>query len=642
MSANSISEPSTIDLNSVATTLARLRFSDDVLQPFCWHLESNFLLPRLKVRPNGCVTLLEIRGDEVCATGQSSNLGVQTLFHDVTLFMEFLHARLPQSVSVPLANFLMPRMVSILITTWLIPAVPENIDDMEDFQGTAMLAKHFKEKVDAYNWPGAREITGWIEAIPEVWSRKRRENSLDQIRRLLSQKLDGIHKVERVETQVISGNDKVFASSNEDDDWNAEWSDEGTSPNVAEKNSAHSVVAQDQHEEDVSAWDLDHGENAGLNSSVTDDDEGEAWGWGEEEEDEEATQSPAATKSSPKKSSVNGLPRTAQRNEREMTLRETYNITELPNEILNIINQIVSDAERLEKTRHTSMPISSTVSDLFPLPGLILAMYRANSSTFYSKHPGGQMFLYNDSLWLAERLRDSYPNSTTASGKTVPSRIAYHLKLHEHAAAIESFGKRSYTKERESQRTILIDLLDGAQGFVNCAEQPFTGECDLAIASTVDRLRYVQKEWKDVLSHSALLQSLGFLLSAIIKKMIGDIEDMSDISEAESQQLTTYCNRITTLEDLFLPIQETSHEASRREEEIIPITPIYTPHWLKFQYLANILESSLVDIKYLWLEGELSLEFDTGEVVDLIEALFADSPHRRAALGEIRRKRDIR
>ena len=108
---------------------------------------------------------------------------------------------------------------------------------------------------------------------------------------------------------------------------------------------------------------------------------------------------------------------------------------------------------------------------------------------------------------------------------------------------------------------------------------------------------------------------------------------MSDISEPESQRLTTFCNQVIALEDLFLP--ESGAEEGKGEQ--IPRTAVYTPHWLKFQYLANILESSLVDIKYLWAEAELSLEFGKEELVDLIQALFADTEHRRRAIGEIRR-----
>lgn len=44
-----------------------------------------------------------------------------------------------------------------------------------------------------------------------------------------------------------------------------------------------------------------------------------------------------------------------------------------------------------------------------------------------------------------------------------------------------------------------------------------------------------------------------------------------------------------------------------------------------------------MDIKYLWSQGKLGLEFQMEELVDLIEALFTDSDHRRKAIGEIRR-----
>lgn len=245
------------------------------------------------------------------------------------------------------------------------------------------------------------------------------------------------------------------------------------------------------------------------------------------------------------------------------------------------------------------------------------------------------MFLYNDSLYISEQLRkysQDHPPCPTNRKNSVPN---FHLE--PDILALTLFGKRAYGKEMESQRQILNDLLDGAQGFANCTEHPFAQECDLAISSTVDRLRNLYAQWKPVLSHSALLQSLGSLLSTIINKIIVDVEDMPDISEPESQRLAAFCNRIATLEDLFLPETYTSKPAAAAKESPIPLTAVYAPNWLKFQYLANILESSLVDIKYLWTEGELSLEFGAEELVDLIEALFADSEHRRRAIGEIRK-----
>ena len=256
-------------------------------------------------------------------------------------------------------------------------------------------------------------------------------------------------------------------------------------------------------------------------------------------------------------------------------------------------------------------------------------MYRAIAPSFYSLDPSGSMFLYNDSLWLAESLRRFTGTEFKQTGHLNPG--AAELEI----SALEKFAKRTYSKEMESQRTIIGDLLDGAQGFANSTQPPFAQECDIAISSVVDRLREVYRQWKPVLSHSALLQSVGSLLSTVAKKFISDIEEMGDISEPESHRLAGFCATIASLEDLFTP--SISNKATTGGEQAIPLTAVYTPNWLKFQYLSNILEGSLVDIKYLWTEGELRLEFEAEELVDLVKALFADSDHRRRAIAEIRK-----
>ncbi|KAL8767469.1 MAG: hypothetical protein Q9209_006055 [Squamulea sp. 1 TL-2023] len=253
-------------------------------------------------------------------------------------------------------------------------------------------------------------------------------------------------------------------------------------------------------------------------------------------------------------------------------------------------------------------------------------MYRASASNLYPINNNGNMFLYNDCLWLADQLRRIVQSRESKQG---------HIRFRDDIAALEAFGKRSYGKEMESQRTIIKDLLDGAQGFVNCTEPPFSQECDLAVSTIVDRLRDTYNRWQSVLSYSALLQSVGSLLSTVIDKIIIDIEDMGDISERESQRLTAYCKQVIALEDMFLPQQSAKSVSS--EEKAVPLTAVYVPGWFKFQYLSEILDSSLVDIKFLWTDGGLKLEYDTEEVVELIEALFADSEHRRRAIGEIRR-----
>ena len=258
--------------------------------------------------------------------------------------------------------------------------------------------------------------------------------------------------------------------------------------------------------------------------------------------------------------------------------------------------------------------------------GMVLIMHHHH----YANDINGSMFLYNDSMYLGEQLRAYIKHSQERQSY----RSSALSVIESDIAALMTFGKRAYGKDMESKRTTLIDLLDGAQGFSNCTQEPFASECDLAISSVIDFLRQIHGQWSRVLSRSASLQSTGSLLTTITNKIIVDIEDMSDISEPESQRLVSFCKSIVTLEDLFMPEQI---EGSL--EEPVPLTVGYTPIWLKFQYLTHILDSTLADIKYLWNEGELSRDFGADEVVDLIEALFADSTHRRTAIAEIRRSR---
>lgn len=269
------------------------------------------------------------------------------------------------------------------------------------------------------------------------------------------------------------------------------------------------------------------------------------------------------------------------------------------------------------------------MSALYSLPTLILAMYRATAAISYSKIDCGNLLTYNDSVRLSDQLQ-AICNGKHAQSASLDLQASVVRKLENDIKALDTFAKRAYGAEMEAQRTVLRDMLDGAQGFSNCTTPPFAGECDSAIAMTIDRIGEVYHQWQPVLSHSALLQSIGSLLSTALSKIIMDVEDLSDIGEEESKTLRSYCSSMSTLNSMFVQ----QHPGSNETRDM---TGLYCPNWLKFQYLAEILDGSLADIKYLWTDGELSLEFGVEEIVDLIEALFADSDYRRRAISDIRR-----
>ncbi|KAL9101133.1 MAG: hypothetical protein Q9163_003577 [Psora crenata] len=624
---------------SIVESMRKLGTLDNVLLPLCKDLESLILLPRLHVQAGGTVELFEVEDDILCSAGPSSDLSAEALFSDLQALMQFLRDQLPPSVLKPLTKQLMPVLMARILHNWLASAVPAGLDGIQDFQNTLSLAQNFGHMLDSYNLPSKTDLDEWINGIPDLWLKKYQETSLHQVRKLLSGGLGFTEVVERVETQVMSHD--AFAGNGGGDEWNASWSDEEDRSPVG---TSHTANADPQRggddEEDGSAWGLDEKEGASAtneNPNTSEDEEdAEEWGWGDDtgQEPAIATQSSTAVKAKTKTLPTNGVPNSARATDRQVTLRETYTITSLIREIFDLIRRFISDSSSLEDSEYAKFSIAKKASSLLSLPGLALAMYRAGSFSAYGAHSSGKMFLYNDALWLAEQLQNLSLQTITSSEQSVPDIQVYNLHLRSHISALESHGKRGYAREMESQRTIITDLLDGAQGFMHCTEHPFNEECDIAIASTIDRLRQLHREWKVVLSHSALLQSLGSLLSTLCSKIILDIEDMSDISEPESQQLAAYCSRVAALEELFNP--SASDPTSPSNEGTPQLTAVYASAWLKFQYLANILESSLVDIKYLWTEGELSLEFEVEELVDLIIALFADSPHRKSAISEIR------
>lgn len=62
----------------------------------------------------------------------------------------------------------------------------------------------------------------------------------------------------------------------------------------------------------------------------------------------------------------------------------------------------------------------------------------------------------------------------------------------------------------------------------------------------------------------------------------------------------------------------------------------YAGSWMRLKYLSEVLQSNLRDVRFLWMESELSLYFTVDEVVDLINLSFEDNARTREIIREIR------
>ncbi|PLN83036.1 hypothetical protein BDW42DRAFT_165702 [Aspergillus taichungensis] len=597
-------------LDETIAALSRLNLLAAANDKFQNDLISAIVEPILMPSRDGYSRALQVDNSSLQVGPEPSEAAVSEVLDRVATVLEFLRRCLPSAVVDPFSANFIPTLSSKVIASWLSSAIPTELAGLGDFERMLDDVLGLAKKIESLGWQGQEELVSWVNQAPRLWLARRRVDSLDQVRKVLAASQGTTQQVERVEKEQVSQADDVLLEKPPSDDWDAEWDDD------EDESKAPKANTQDD-EEDVSAWGLDDDAKEEVNAAADDDDGADAWGWGDEDQ-EEAPEDPPHKESSAT-NPVNGkqsAPPSA--SPKEITLREVYTVTDIPASILRIVLQQVQDAEAISQPTHSHPRVVSSGAGLLALPTLVLAMFKATASSFYGmKLNSGQMYLYNDSLYLADQIR----------GLVEEHQLT---RLEPDIEALAKFGKFAYTKEMQTQRTIVTDLLDGAQGFGQCSEQPFLGECENAVSAAVDRIRDVYTEWQPILSHSALLQSVGSLVSTIINKMIIDIEDLGDISEPQSQRLVEFCSRVSQLEDLFVP-QSSEHG------EPIPMTAVYVRNWLKFQYLVNILESSLADIKFLWVEGELRLEFSPDEVVDLIEALFAESDYRRKAIAEIRR-----
>ena len=654
--ANKVAGASIIEIDTVVTALESLGLLDSKLDILYQDLDAVVLSPLLDGSTRNPPVMIIINGDDLDTSTRHKTYSTMQLFQDLHDIVDYLSKRLPPSIAIPLSRTLMPSLTLRLISLWLNPAIPTSLEGIDEFQHLSGLVNEFINQVEVLSWTGTSSLTDWVGNAPRVWLAKRRESCLNTVRSVAAQGIKETKQVERVETEKVAQDEGGMFATDKDDSWNDNWSDDDKEENGPDTESKGPT--ENEVDEDVgAAWGLEDEETGESKApskeqrtreDAEDADVGDAWGWDNDDNDDNdevnkakdqggassTTPAPqadqASTPSKPRAPPLKTENSTRAPRQREVTLREHYTITNIPDQILLLINDVLRDASTLSDPSSTdpSSPfhsITRAAAGLYGLPTQILAMFRASSLVYYANHDAGKMFLYNDALYLTDLLRTLALDTTST---TTPAR----LTLPTDAQTLTRLGTRAYTAELSAHRQILSDLLDGAQGFLNCTTPPHASACETAVASTVSWLQSLHSRWQTILSRSVLLQTLGTLLGHAISKIIVEIEDLSDISEPESTRLVALCNRFLALEAIFLP-----PGPATEGQERIALTAVYTPSWLRFQYLVSILEGSLADIKYLWTEGELKLEFGKEEVVELIEALFADSEHRRRAIAEIKR-----
>lgn len=347
-----------------------------------WHeVDQGIVGPRLDFdSPSlpGIVT----EGDILRAEGQADK-SIDALFADMDKVFTYFAEKLPPDLIDSISALMMPEIISKIISLWLDSAVPASLKQMDLFESIVAIAKRFCARLTELKFAGFNELQDWVEDAPKVWLAKCRETALDTVRTRLSEGLGSSKQVERIEKQMVSRAEgqelaaaPATAAAAEDDDW-AAWDDEGDQQEEEAQNAPLQEAAKapqtaeapkiaeafDDEVADAWGWNEEgEGDAADAlstsnaletsetpsepNKEAEDDDAADAWGWGDEDAHEEPETQPTAQQPA--------APAHPPDQQREMTLKETYNISSMPEPVLQLIFAILEDGATLTNEEYVS------------------------------------------------------------------------------------------------------------------------------------------------------------------------------------------------------------------------------------------------------------------------------------------------
>ncbi|KAI1437496.1 hypothetical protein GGR50DRAFT_645355 [Xylaria sp. CBS 124048] len=570
---------------------------------------------------------IRVENSTLVLTGKA-NRTVATLFQDLGIVLEYLSERLPEDLINALSDIMMPDLIPRIITRWLESAVPPSLKNMDEFQVVLDATRAFCDRLGQLNFSGFHDLREWVQNVPRVWLAKCRETALDSIRTKLTQGLGAPKEIERVETQMVSqGEDKKLAPNTETppigDAWDVAWDDgEGTATQEPQ------LTATQDDDDGADAWGWgDETDLVETDTKATDEkppqdepmeeeDLAAAWGWGDEENTTDPVKDAPATVPSKEPQPTSST--------HELTLKETYNISSMPEPVIALIMALLEDGASLVATE--GAPMAAAAPGLFSLPTLVLAMFRAVSPHYYALNAGGNMFLYNDATYLSEQVAEIV-NKWKVRDDLAP-RAKTMLRLDNDVKALQSFAARAYASEMTTYRTILRNLLGGSQTLFQ-QDTLGTPSPESQVENAISFIRTTAASWSQILSKSAWSQAIGSLVDTLASKIVIDVMELPGIGQDDAYNIANLIAQVTELDDLFLP-------PGADKNATIPSTSEYASHWLRLKYLSEVLQSNLQDVKFLWMDSELSLYFTVDEVVDLIGLSFVDNARTREVIKEIR------
>ncbi|KAF7356519.1 Dsl1-C domain-containing protein [Mycena venus] len=303
--------------------------------------------------------------------------------------------------------------------------------------------------------------------------------------------------------------------------------------------------------------------------------------------------------------------------------KETYLVSGRMRQIINIVEDVLAEGQKFAASKILP-PIETSSSPgtvLLQSAASILDLYRALYPVKFAGRlktaPEAPMLFSNDCLYLSGEIA-RMEAAAASQGSLAPVRD----RLVECRTRLKIVGDSWFEDTVEQHRQSANDIISqGAEGFTFTADQDRYDECETAISRVVQEIKRLAQQWKGILNKNKYYTAVGMVTEAALSRVLEDILALPDIPEVESHRLSELCRMLHALEALFIEDQD-------------PFVVAYVPSWLKFSYLSELLEASMVDISYLFDSGAL-VDFEVDELVRLVRALFADTALRTNTINKL-------
>ncbi|KAE8540537.1 hypothetical protein D1P53_003486 [Cryptococcus gattii VGV] len=299
--------------------------------------------------------------------------------------------------------------------------------------------------------------------------------------------------------------------------------------------------------------------------------------------------------------------------EEKKVIEEKYLVSSACEKLLDIGRGLLKEVEELQSFSYaspslacdsTSPIILQTLTDIFSLYRVLLPIRYAQQ---LQDVPAITMQAYNDGNYLASQL-SSFALSTSST-----------LSLSDEIGRLRALSEHIYEEFLKNQRKGIDEGLNTLKGLDGTADDKAFRRYEKQLEGIVHELESLSRVLKAVIPQSSRYEILGYLLTHLTSRISASVLSLVDITEIESNRLTELLRLVYPLESLF--------GASGGAVE-------YVGGWLKFCYIAEILQANLVDITYLLDQGAL-VDFTADELVSLIKALFATSDKRDNVIERI-------